>query len=1500
MTSLFLRTDKNKLIILVIATLLFMLALGYAIIVSEQFRHRTIENTKDHLLNKAKDIRSFTETNINEQFYDLNIYSQTAEFREFVQRRKMHGEKDESCLFKTIHETSMNDFLVVALLDTSGIPFHVHSSPNFDPDFVKKIHTFPEVKSAAKLQEPTIGKSFFSNDNELFVNLVYPVFTEKQYIGSIFTTYSITNFCQKFFSDTTYQNYSIEICDKEGHFLFNSQPGFPDLGFPEEDEFVNHPALSDKEKAQNLEWLSQMNNHTTSTATVSYLDEQNNTDQVLLAHTPLYLGENKFMISVYDDLDSATESSYLLSKNFFLVFAVITAIFLLLWFFGWSWLKRIVIIKKESRLMSRINQSENRYWNLFNSSPIPIVVLNSSGLITNGNKQFLLFTGLQELKNSFGKKVTDVIRFEEKEKFTALLRRVQSNKNTINEAAMMLSFYHPGGQIRIAEFSLSEIVTNEGNQLMCIIKDQTEKKLAENLSLRFGQILNNANTEIYVLDGSSFRFMHATEGALNNLGYRIEELRELTPEDIAIFGQDSFQALAKPLFSKVKEQLTFEVVQKRKDGTTYPAEVTLQMSHEEKPPVFIAIVRDLSRERLAAETLAIERSLSQQYLELAEVMFVAINNEGLITMINRKGLEILGYAAEEVIGQSWINLFIPEEAKPVISNVMNGLMTGETDIIEDFESQIITKDGTYKLISWQHKPIKNDKKVITGILSSGMDITEAKKQEYDLVNSQRQYATLIGNLKGIVYRCTNDENWTMEFISNGLLTLAGYHPDELTDNSKLAFRDIIHPDDRNFVHDTILTQLKKGPSFQLEYRITHKNGQLVWVTEFGQGLMEDGVYTHLEGFITDITKIKETDAKLLKLTTAIEQSASSVVITDTTGRIEYVNPHFTKTTGYTGDEAIGKKVNILKSGKMSPAFYSELWNTISSGQTWNGQFHNRKKSGELYWESAVIAPVTDHNGDISSYIAIKQDITDFKRSQEELLKSQEDLKQSEARYRSLIQNNQSIMLLFDPISGEIVEANKAACVFYGKTEDELKQTCIFDINTLPRENLELYVKKLLVGEQNYFVFKHKAANHQIKDVELYTGEINYQGRRLVFSVIHDITEKLETQKELVTAKEKAIESDRLKSAFLANMSHEIRTPMNAILGFSQLLNESNITADEMNQYITIINKSSGQLLNLIDDILKISQIEAGIVTIQPEEVNLTKTLNEIYQFFSLTIKQKGIQFYLDLPDNRVENIFIDASRFKQIQINLISNAIKFTHQGEVRFGYTVKDNLLEFHVTDTGIGIDPAHYKLIFDRFMQVPNQEKELYGGTGIGLSISQALVEKMGGKIWLESEVGKGTTFYFTIPYDANTPKGSPLQNQPPALTEFKNQLENKKILVTDDDERNVQLLSKFLSAEKALLYYAGNGLEAINILEKTPDVDIVLMDIKMPIMDGLTATRAIKNKNPELPVIIQTAYAMDNEREAAIEAGGDAYISKPVNKNLLINTIVNALKKKNKEAL
>ncbi len=1491
--SITLIADKKKLIILFIALILLAFVFEYAFLISKKFYHSDIEHTKLDLLNRASDIRSFTKTNINDQIYDLNIISQTAEIKDFIYHHKKHSNQPGFCLFKTIQETNMNDFLVVALLDTNGIPFHTHSSTDFNNDLIKNISELPEVKNMAKTHEPKIGRSFIDSNNELIINLVFPVFVKNRFSGAIFTSYSITRFCQKYFSSSKTQNFPIEITDRSGNYLFNSQPGFPDLGFPNEDKYTTNNKYTDEDIELNKQWIDHMRSYKTNTALVTYIDANNNTDQVILAHTPLDIGPNKFMISVYDDLDEATKSSYILARNFILILTFITLIFLIMWYFGWSWLKRIVKIKKESRLLSKINQSEDRYWNLFNSSPIPIFVMTPQGHITNGNKQFLAFTGIHELKDVYGKRPTDVIRFENEQKFKNLLHQVQNIKNKSTDASEVLYFYHSGGQLKLAEFSLSEIIMGEGSQLMCIAKDMTEKRLAENLSLRFGRILNNSNNEIYVVDGTTFRFMHATDGALANLGYNIEELRMLTPQDIAIFYKKSFHEIIAPLLAKTQDQLIFEVTQKRKDGSTYPAEVSLQISHEEQPPVLIAILRDLTREKKADETLAIEKSLSQDYLKLAEVMFVAVDKKGMITMINRKGLEILGYASDEVMNKNWVNLFIPDEVKSIVSGVLNELVNKKTELAENFESQIITKDGKHKLISWQHKCIKNNTNEVIGVLSSGMDITEAKKQEYDLINSQRQYATLIGNLQGIVYRCLNDSRWTMEFISQGLFPLAGYKPQEIIQNAELSFCDIIHPDDKTFVLSTIKAQLEKGESFRLEYRIIHKSGKVVWVTEFGQGILEDGSYQHLEGFITNITKIKESDAQLLKLTTAIEQSASSVVITDTTGIIEYVNPYFTKITGYTQEEAIGQKTSILKSGQMQPQLYEEMWKTISAGKTWHGEFHNKNKNGNLFWESAVIAAICDKNGKTTSYIAIKQDITKFKHSQQELIESQEELKQSEARYRSLIQNNNSIMLLFDPETGEITEANKAACTFYGKTEKELKETCIFDLNTLQKSEIRKHLAQLLSGEKSYFVFKHRAADNQVKDVELYTGEINHQGRKLYFSVIHDITEKLETQKELVTAKEKAIESDRLKSAFLANMSHEIRTPMNAILGFSQLLDDKDITHDEMDQYISIINRSSSQLLSLIDDILKISQIEAGIVSIVPEKVNLTKLLNEIYQFFSLTAKQKKIGFYLDLPIIRTEDIFLDASRFKQIQINLISNAIKFTHKGEVRFGYEVDNSMLKFHVTDTGIGIDPIHFKLIFDRFMQVPHQEKELYGGTGIGLSISQALVEKMGGSIWLESQVNKGTTFFFTIPLVHGTTHVSTAEIETFVTNAGESNLSNKNILITDDDDRNLSLLAHFLEPEKANLIFAGNGQEAIDIIVKSKNIDLVLMDIKMPVMNGLDATKIIKEKFPRIPVIIQTAYAMDNEKEAAMNAGGDAYVSKPVNRKLLLETISKFLK-------
>jgi len=1603
------RAENRKVVLLFAGFFLLLVAMFYVIYISNQFHKKAFESTKQNLMSKAENIQVFIEANINERIQNLGVISQTAEIVNFANHRVKHEKDKGYCPLKSIRDVNAGDFVVIALTDTNGIPFHAHLDSTNYTDSILMIAGKTEIRDALATHQPIVGNSYQGKDGSRLINLVFPVFSNGRMAGTIFVAYNITAFCQKYFSDLDHQAFPIEITDTDGNFLFNSQPGIPDLADNYRNKNWQFEGMSQTEINENEQWAGNFGSHNDNTFIVTFPDINNDLDQVVLAATPLTLGNHPYMISVYDDLENATSTTYLYTRNVFIVVGALLLIFLLFWIFGWSYLKQFVRIRKETFLLSKISQSENRYWELFDASPMPIVVLSTSGEVSISNKEFLSYFGLNEPKNAFGKNILQLIELQDEHQLKSLIDKVYKNRNKGGTSRMNISFYHPNGQLKTGEFIATGFIFDKRNNILCIINDLTEKKLAENLSLRFGRILNNSHNEIYVLDAQTYKFLHATDGALNHLGYTIDELRQMSPTDISDLDDAGFAQLIKPLIDQTSEQLVFELVHHQKDGGSYPAEITLQMSHEEKPPIFIAILRDLSLEKKAAETIERERSRAQEYLELAEVMFVVLDTEGNIAMINRRGCKILEYEQEELIGKPWIDICVPQESKIVIAESIAQSLNNKDGDVKNFESQIITKSQQHKLISWQHKPIISPEGEVTGLLSSGLDISEAKKQEYDLKVSQRQYATLIRNLNGIVYRCLNDGSWTMQFISDGVKKMTGYSPDDLVNNAHIAFSDIIFSEDRQRVADNIHHAIQQNKSYQLEYRITKKNGDVIWVTENGQAIVEGGQIQHLEGFITDITKIKEAEIQLLKLSTAIQQSASSIVITDINGVIEYVNPYFSEITGYNEKEAIGKKVSLMKSGLMSDDHYSQLWETITKGQTWYGEFQNRKKSGELFWESAVIAPVKNTEGEISSYIAIKQDITEYKQNQADLINSQKELKlsealfkalsgasfeaifmskhgkcigqnktaeimfgyseeeaigqaeyhwfvnedkekvnqrllggseepfeaialrkdgstfpceiktrvaeyqgnmvlftaitnisrrkeaqknllESEARYRALIQNNTSVMLLFDPENGEIVEANKAASNFYGMSEEELKKTCIFDINTLSREEIAENIKDLRSGKRSYFVFKHYAANGEIKDVELYTGRMDYMGRELYFSVIHDITEKIQNQKELILSREKAVESDRLKSAFLANMSHEIRTPMNAIIGFSQLLNDDEITRDESETYINIINKSGSQLLDLIDDIIKISQIEAGIISIQPEENKLTDLLNETYNLFSLTVKQKGISLHLDMPEQQIPTIYTDASRFKQVMINLLSNAIKFTHEGEVRFGYTVAGDFLQFFVKDTGIGIDPQHFKLIFDRFMQVPQNNTKLYGGTGIGLSISQALVEKMGGKIWLESKSGQGTTFYFTLP---NIQKG---EEKPPAehtdtspSSLFK--LKGKQVLIAEDEPSNQQLLELFLTPTQARLFMCENGLEALEIL-KSEDIDIVLMDIKMPIMNGLEATIEIKKMKPWIPVIIQTAYAMANEREDAFNAGCDAYLAKPVKKAQLIETMIQLL--------
>ena len=371
--------------------------------------------------------------------------------------------------------------------------------------------------------------------------------------------------------------------------------------------------------------------------------------------------------------------------------------------------------------------------------------------------------------------------------------------------------------------------------------------------------------------------------------------------------------------------------------------------------------------------------------------------------------------------------------------------------------------------------------------------------------------------------------------------------------------------------------------------------------------------------------------------------------------------------------------------------------------------------------------------------------------------------------------------------------------------------------------------------------------------------------------------------ELEEAKERAEQSDRLKTSFLANMSHEIRTPMNAIVGFASLLSEPGMKINERNNYIKLINNNCESLLVLIDDLLEISLIEANQIQIRKSPFKIDQILNELEEYFKLRNK-KNIDLVFIKPVYKEEIIINnDSTRFKQIFINLLSNALKYTEKGYIRFGYEIKDAFIEFYVSDSGIGINEKNYEGIFNHFHKIEESKIKIYRGAGLGLSISKKIVELMGGEIWVYSKVGEGSTFYFTLPWDQEKDIIEKKLNAPDEKVNWS----DVHILVAEDEPANYMLIEKILEPTKANIYWAKDGNEAVKIIENElkGKKTIVLMDIKMPNMDGLEALRNIRILKKNVPAIAVTAYAHENDKSEILSHGFNNYIAKPLKaKNLL----------------
>jgi len=495
------------------------------------------------------------------------------------------------------------------------------------------------------------------------------------------------------------------------------------------------------------------------------------------------------------------------------------------------------------------------------------------------------------------------------------------------------------------------------------------------------------------------------------------------------------------------------------------------------------------------------------------------------------------------------------------------------------------------------------------------------------------------------------------------------------------------------------------------------------------------------------------------------------------------------------------------------------------------------------------------------------------------------LSESEKRFRIMFELSPSGIILLDEI-GTIIEVNTSFSENLGYSKSELIGKNVRFFSAPDNEgDVDKNIAKILSGETLKQEVRSFKKDGTACTVALYETLILLpDGKRGILSVSNDITDKKSVTEELISAKEKAEESDRLKSAFLTNMSHELRTPLNAIIGFSSLM-ITTAPDNETTSYLKIIANSGQHLLGLVEDILDISMIEREQININYEKVGVNSILFDVKNIIKGEIlKEDKIEIQLILsinPDLSDIFIFTDSKRLKQVLINLLKNSLKFTDKGYIKFGYSVikryEADYLKFYVIDTGIGIEKKYHEIIFNNFRQIDDTNTRKYGGTGIGLSIARKIIEKLGGEIWVESEPGEGSVFYFTLPLLSEKRYPSSFPIDAAAIT--KNDYRGKTILIAEDEITSYEFLRIFFTKMNIRVLWAKNGIEAIDMCQSDPLIDLVLMDIKMPILNGYESTRKIKKMLPGMPIIAQTAHAMPSEKEEALNSGCDDYLSKPI---------------------
>lgn len=708
---------------------------------------------------------------------------------------------------------------------------------------------------------------------------------------------------------------------------------------------------------------------------------------------------------------------------------------------------------------------------------------------------------------------------------------------------------------------------------------------------------------------------------------------------------------------------------------------------------------------------------------IPDLMFV-FSKEGYFLDYKSESAKNFLKSTGKVVGKYIYDVFPKNIASDLLSNIQKTIESEKPQFLEyqlDINGQKRLYEALFVFIDCNE------------VLAIIRDITERKLSEMVLIESESKFRLLAETIPSAIFVFSGSN---FIYSNPGTEVLTGYSNRELLE---MNYWDFVHPDYRDEVKQRGLACLKGKEIIEhFEFPIIHKCGEPKWI-EYAGKYYDNRGKTAVIGIAIDITERMKASEKIRKLSLAVENSPAMIVITDILGNMEYVNPKFSSVTGYSLDELYGKNPRIFKSGLTSKEEYENLWKTIKTGNVWKGEFLNKKKNGELFWESNSISCIKNSKGEITHFLGIKEDITEQKLIEEKLIQSERD-------YRGLFEYAHDAIIIFNPASDKILNSNPSASRIFGLSKNEIEKSSFAKLWPDAESKVGLITnvqKNYLV--KNFEIVFLKPDNSKLY-LELNATVIHYKGEKAVMIIFRDISERKKFEVKLIEAKENAECSEKLKTEFLTRMSHEIRTPVNTILSYSWLLKDEleNKVSDDLKLAFKSIDEGGRRLIRTIDQILNMSQIQAGSYDISIAKIDIVdNVLNTLRREFLNQVKQKGLE--INILKNTIDSVIpVDFDTVTQIFSNLIDNAIKFTDKGKIDIRvYTEGEETLVVEVSDTGVGISSEFMPHLFSPFSQEEGGYTRSYEGNGLGLALVKKYVDMNNAAIEVNSEKGKGTTF-------------------------------------------------------------------------------------------------------------------------------------------------------------